>query len=212
MKLKNILSSLVLIGIWLIMGTFTIAPAQAQSQGAPCSQPGATSTSPGLTCVVIPADITVAGIPYSAGTKWVQTAVLNELAAALAAANGGGAPGAAGQLDILTEAAGTLPGLPAGFSADAPASAAFGGWIARLLNIILVLAVLIVFLFLIWGGFEWITSGGDKGKLESARNRITQAVIGLIVLAASTAILILVQDLLNICVIQIGTSCTNWAQ
>ncbi|PIR64185.1 MAG: hypothetical protein COU64_00515 [Candidatus Pacebacteria bacterium CG10_big_fil_rev_8_21_14_0_10_40_26] len=55
----------------------------------------------------------------------------------------------------------------------------------------MVLAALLVFMYLIWGGIEWITSGGDKGKTESARNKITAAVLGLIVLAASYAILLI---------------------
>ncbi|MCB9801833.1 MAG: hypothetical protein H6774_01970 [Pseudomonadales bacterium] len=51
------------------------------------------------------------------------------------------------------------------------------------------IAALLVFVYLIWGGIEWITSGGDKGKTESARNKITAAIIGLIILAASYALL-----------------------
>lgn len=64
-----------------------------------------------------------------------------------------------------------------------------GGLISGLLNFVMVVAALLVFVYLIWGGIEWITSGGDKGKMENARNKITAAVIGLIVLAASYAIL-----------------------
>ena len=45
----------------------------------------------------------------------------------------------------------------------------------------LVLAVLLCLFFLIIGGIRWITSGGDKAKLESARGTITAALIGLIV-------------------------------
>lgn len=67
-----------------------------------------------------------------------------------------------------------------------------GQLINRALNFVMVLGALLVFMYLIWGGIEWITSGGDKGKTESARNKITSAVIGLIVLAASWAILGLV--------------------
>ena len=55
----------------------------------------------------------------------------------------------------------------------------------------MVIAALLVFMYLIWGGIEWITSGGDKGKTESARNKITAAILGLIVLAASYAVLLI---------------------
>lgn len=66
-----------------------------------------------------------------------------------------------------------------------------GGLINGVLSFVMVLAALLVFMYLIWGGIEWITSGGDKGKTESARNKITAAILGLIVLAASYAILLI---------------------
>lgn len=68
----------------------------------------------------------------------------------------------------------------------------FGGFLSSLLTIIMAIAALAVFIYLIWGGIEWITSGGDKGKTETARNKITAAVIGLIVLAGAYAILTIV--------------------
>jgi hypothetical protein len=67
-----------------------------------------------------------------------------------------------------------------------------GTVISSVLSFVMVLAALLVLMYLVWGGIEWITSGGDKGKTESARNRITAAVIGLIVLAAAYAIFNLV--------------------
>lgn len=72
-----------------------------------------------------------------------------------------------------------------------------GGVISSLLSIVMALAALAVFLYLILGAFEWITSGGDKGKTESARNKITAAIIGLIVLAAAYAILMLLLQILG---------------
>ncbi|HWY79720.1 MAG TPA: hypothetical protein VNW29_05160 [Candidatus Sulfotelmatobacter sp.] len=46
---------------------------------------------------------------------------------------------------------------------------------------ILVAAALIALFFLIWGGVRWITSGGDKAKVESARGTIIAAIIGLVI-------------------------------
>jgi hypothetical protein len=43
--------------------------------------------------------------------------------------------------------------------------------------------------------FEWIGSGGDKGKLESARNRGVNAAIGLILLVSSFTIVTFLGDL-----------------
>lgn len=78
-----------------------------------------------------------------------------------------------------------------GFFADA------GILIQSALNFVMVLGALLVFLYLIMGGIEWITSGGDKSKTESARNKITAAVVGLIILAASYAILLIVLNFLG---------------
>lgn len=72
-----------------------------------------------------------------------------------------------------------------------------GDLINRALKFVMVLGALLVFAYLIWGGIEWITSGGDKGKTESARNKITAAVVGLIVLAASYAILVILLNFLG---------------
>jgi hypothetical protein len=45
-----------------------------------------------------------------------------------------------------------------------------------------------IFQFLI-GGFFWITSGGDKQKLHEARERITNAFVGLLIVVVGWAIL-----------------------
>lgn len=49
--------------------------------------------------------------------------------------------------------------------------------------------------FIIWGGFKYMKSRGDPGQLVEAKNTITQAVIGLGVALASTAIVLFVQSL-----------------
>lgn len=47
-----------------------------------------------------------------------------------------------------------------------------------------------LFQFLI-GGFFWMSSGGDKAKLHEARERITNAFIGLLIVVAGWSILAL---------------------
>lgn len=49
-----------------------------------------------------------------------------------------------------------------------------------LLSFILIIAIVIALLYLIWGGIKWITSGGDKANVETARGHIIAAIIGLI--------------------------------
>ncbi len=80
-----------------------------------------------------------------------------------------------------------------------------GDIFTNLLSFVLVIAGILVFAYLVWGGIEWITSGGDSGKTEKARNKITGAIIGLVILVASYAIFQLVLSLLNINIADIFT-------
>ena len=70
----------------------------------------------------------------------------------------------------------------------------FGTMIAGVVGILLVGATLWAFFQLLIGGFNWISSSGDKGKLEAAQQRILQAIIGLtIVVAAWTIFLVILR-------------------
>ncbi len=61
--------------------------------------------------------------------------------------------------------------------------------ISNSINLIFVVAALLAFAFLIAGGLRWIISGGDKSKIEGARDQIIAAVVGLLILASSWAII-----------------------
>ena len=63
-----------------------------------------------------------------------------------------------------------------------------GRLISTGISVAIILAGILVFVFLVWGGLEWIMSGGDKGKVEAARNRIVNALVGLAIIAASWAL------------------------
>jgi hypothetical protein len=56
----------------------------------------------------------------------------------------------------------------------------------------LLIAFIVAFVFLVLGGISWITSGGDKAGVEAARNKIINAIIGLIVVASTWALFQLV--------------------
>jgi hypothetical protein len=79
-----------------------------------------------------------------------------------------------------------------------------GTLISALVGVLLILAALLAFFFLILGGIQWITSGGDKAGMEAARNKITHAIVGLIIVGAAWAVMILVQNFLGVTII--GTS------
>ena len=63
-----------------------------------------------------------------------------------------------------------------------------GAFISNIFVLAFGLAVLLVLVMLVWGAFEWIASGGDKEAVGHARNRILNALIGLVVLAVAFAL------------------------
>lgn len=80
-----------------------------------------------------------------------------------------------------------------------------GNFVTNVLVLAFGIAILVVLVMLIWGAFEWITSGGDKEAVGKARNRIINALIGLAVLAVAFALArvaaqFLGFDLLNIAI------------
>lgn len=64
----------------------------------------------------------------------------------------------------------------------------FNTVLSGIIAFVMIIAVLLVLINLIQAAIIWIGSGGDSSKVEKARDRITQAVIGLIILSASVAI------------------------
>jgi hypothetical protein len=70
--------------------------------------------------------------------------------------------------------------------------------ISGLIRGALVVAAVVFFFILVIGGIRWIASGGDKAATENARNQITAALIGLIIVFAAWAIVALIQVFFNV--------------
>lgn len=51
------------------------------------------------------------------------------------------------------------------------------------------IGALLVLLYFAWGSIEWISSGGDKGKVEAARMKMTNAAVGIIILVSGFTII-----------------------
>src|SRR3972149_8863832 len=72
------------------------------------------------------------------------------------------------------------------------------GIVRAAINLVLILAAVVFFFMLVIGGIKWITSGGDKGGTEVARNQITAALVGLVIVFAAWAIMQLIGGLFGI--------------
>lgn len=76
-------------------------------------------------------------------------------------------------------------------------TAGFGVLMGQILRMVVVIAAIILFIYLLWGAIEWVISGGDSSKIEKAKSRITQSILGMIVLAGVIALFSIMQTTLN---------------
>jgi hypothetical protein len=76
----------------------------------------------------------------------------------------------------------------------------------NLISLTFIFAALAFFFMFIIGGIQWITSGGDKVAAESARGRITAAIIGLVIVFSVYAILKLIDSILGIDLTELNVS------
>jgi hypothetical protein len=66
------------------------------------------------------------------------------------------------------------------------------GIISGAIRLAVVIAAIVFFFILVIGGVRWIASGGDKAQTEAARNQITAALVGLVIVFAAWAIVALI--------------------
>jgi hypothetical protein len=81
-----------------------------------------------------------------------------------------------------------------------------GNLVSNGVSIAFIVAAIAFFVFLVVGGLEWLTSGGDKTKIEQARSMISNALIGLTIIAVSYAVFTLVLDFFGI---DLSALCTD---
>jgi hypothetical protein len=70
----------------------------------------------------------------------------------------------------------------------------FQTFIPNLVGLAFVIGALVFFFVMVIAAIQWITSGGDKQALESARGKLTNAIIGFVILLLLFVILKVIQD------------------
>ena len=75
----------------------------------------------------------------------------------------------------------------AGVGAADPGTA-FGSIISTIVGGLIFVALLGSIIYFLMGGIGWVTAGGDQQQLETARNRIINSIVGLIITGAAWAI------------------------
>jgi uncharacterized membrane protein len=66
--------------------------------------------------------------------------------------------------------------------------------IANIINIFSWIVGTVAVIMIIYGGFRYVTAGGDSGNISSAKNTILYAIVGLVIVAISQAIVWFVLD------------------
>lgn len=100
-------------------------------------------------------------------------------------------------LNLLAQSTDTI-NLKAGGDFNALMNLTVPGIIGGAVKFVVIIAALIFFFILVIGGIKWIASGGDKAKTEEARNQITAALVGLVIVFAAWAIVALVNAFFNV--------------
>lgn len=102
----------------------------------------------------------------------------------LTSCGGGGSPGGPGggtTSNIRDEAKGLIA-----------INTNLGDFVSRGASAIILVAALGAFIFLLWGGLDYLMSGGDKEKIEKAKSKITNTFIALAIVAAAWAVYLII--------------------
>ena len=75
------------------------------------------------------------------------------------------------------------------------------------IRVIFVVGGLAALVMLLLGAFSWITSGGDKDKVEGAQRKIQNAVLGVIMIAVVLAVVVTLEQVVFAKKICLGLTC-----
>ncbi|MDP3994375.1 MAG: hypothetical protein Q8P91_00905 [bacterium] len=79
-------------------------------------------------------------------------------------------------------------------------------FVPNMIGLSFVIGVVIFLFIVIIGAIQWTTSGGDKASIESARGKITNALVGIVILFSLFALLKFIEDFfgINILTLDLG--------
>lgn len=77
-------------------------------------------------------------------------------------------------------------------------TAGLGKYLAIFWRSAYIISGVILLMYLIYGGITWLTSAGDKEAVEKSKKVLTNAVIGITILAISFPIIVIVETVLGV--------------
>ncbi len=79
------------------------------------------------------------------------------------------------------------------------------GIFSLVVSFMTILTGLFFIIHFVIGGFTWSTAGGDSQKVETAKTKMTNAAIGLIIVIASYSIIYIIGKVLGLDILQVGS-------
>ncbi len=67
-------------------------------------------------------------------------------------------------------------------------------FLTNIINLFFAVSGVVFIFMIIFGAFQWMTSGGDKEAVAKARSRITHAIIGIILLSLAFLIITIIGE------------------
>lgn len=69
---------------------------------------------------------------------------------------------------------------------------------SNVISVVLALGGIVLFIMLIYGGFKYLTAGGDPKALEGAKGTLSHAILGLVVLVLAFIILKVIAEVTGV--------------
>lgn len=79
----------------------------------------------------------------------------------------------------------------------------FSALLPKLVILVFIVGGLVFFFMLVTGAISWITSGGEKQSLENARSKITNGLIGIVILFVAFAVIQFIERFFGIKILTI---------
>jgi len=99
-------------------------------------------------------------------------------------------------------------GDPTATKAD-PGASALANFISKFIGIMTVIAFIWFIFQLFIGAVDWLSSGGDKARLQEAQKKITTSIIGLTIVISAIFLIKIIEVIFNINILDIATLIKN---
>ena len=83
-----------------------------------------------------------------------------------------------------------------------PKLGSIGELVSNIWNLVLYGAGILMFFYLLFGGFKYLTAGGDEKAVQVAKKMLTNAITGMLIVFATYWIVLIVGEVIGITIIE----------